>query len=352
MKIKVIIMDPDTDYTEPVQKCFRERYADKVELRIFSDMDSFYAGIRDAYADLVLFDSRLSPDLSRLPSHVAVGCLCDQRDIEEIAGVSAVCKYQKAETLYKMMLGLFAEKASDLKLKTSGSRVHTVLFTSVQGGSGTSTAAAAYALKQAREGRKIFYLNLEKFGGSDMYFSGDGAMSFSDVIYALKSRKSNLLIKLEGSLKTDVSGVDFFSECRNAYDMVEVKDSEIDALLGGIGQIGRYDEIVVDLSGDLTERILFLMQDHADDIVYVCDGSATGIRKFEKFCEAARVVEERRELRILGKTVLLYNRYSSKNSMQMEKLPVSLMGGIHRFEGASGRKLIEEVAATDVLRQV
>lgn len=352
MKIKVIIIDLDTDYTGRMQRIFQKKYADKVELRIFSDMDSFYAGIREAYADLVLFDSHLNFDISCVPENVVAGCLCDQKGIEEIGGVSAICKYQKADVLYKLMLGLFAEKASDLKLKTSGSLVHTTLFTSVQGGSGTSAAAAAYALKRAREGKKIFYLNLEKFGSSDMYFSGDGDMSFSDVIYSLKSRKSNLLIKLESSLKTDESGVDFFSDCRNAFDMVELKDAEIGSLIQGIGQVGEYDEIIMDLSGDLTDRMVFLMQDYADSIVYVCDGTMTGIRKFEKYCEVARVLEERKEIRLLGKTVLLYNRYSSKNSMQMEKLPVSLMGGIHRFESVSGRKLIEQIAATDTLKQV
>ena len=75
-------------------------------------------------------------------------------------------------------------------------------------------------------------------------------------------------------------------------------------------------------------------------------------RKFEKFCETIRVIEERKEVQIMNKIQLLYNRYSSKNSMQMEKLPVSLLGGIHRFENVSGRPLIDQIAKMDILRQV
>ena len=78
----------------------------------------------------------------------------------------------------------------------------------------------------------------------------------------------------------------------------------------------------------------------------------TGIRKFEKFCETIRVIEERKEVQIMNKIQLLYNRYSSKNSMQMEKLPVSLLGGIHRFENVSGRPLIDQIAKMDILRPV
>lgn len=187
---------------------------------------------------------------------------------------------------------------------------------------------------------------------SYLYFTGEGTMSFSDVIYALKSRKSNLLIKIESTLKTDPSGVDFFSDCRNAFDMIELKDDEIVSLIQAIGQVGEYEEIVVDLSGDLTERQLKLMQDYADSVIYICDGTMTGIRKFEKFCETIRVIEERKEVQIMNKIQLLYNRYSSKNSMQMEKLPVSLLGGIHRFENVSGRPLIDQIAKMDILRQV
>lgn len=259
MKIKVIIVDQDTNYTSHMLQVFQTRYADKVEMRVFSDVNSFYANIREAYADLVLYSSNLQLDTAELPESVVIGCLCEQSGIEEIGGVSAICKYQKVDILYKLMLGLFAEKASDMKLKTSGNLVHVTLFTSVQGGCGTSAAAAAYALRMAKEGKKIFYLNLQKFGSSNLYFTGEGTMSFSDVIYALKSRKSNLLIKIESTLKTDPSGVDFFSDCRNAFDMIELKDDEIVSLIQAIGQVGEYEEIVVDLSGDLTERQLKLM---------------------------------------------------------------------------------------------
>lgn len=352
MKIKVVIIDRDTNYTEHVLKIFQKKFSDKIELRVFSELSSFYENIREVYADLVLFDSGLKFDMAAVPDNVVVGCLCDQTDIEEISGVSAICKYQKAEILYKLMLGLFAEKASDVKLKTSGNHIHTTLFTSAQGGCGTSSAAAAYALRLASQGQKIIYLNLQKFGSSSLYFNGEGNMSFSDVIYALKSRKSNLLIKIESALKMDISGVAFFSDCRNAFDMVELKDSEISSLIQAISQMSEYEEIVLDLSGDLTDRQLMLMQDHADSIIYVCDGTMTGIRKFEKFCETIRVLEERRSTQIMSKMHLLYNRFSSKTSMQMEKLPVSLMGGIHRYEGISGRKLIEQIASLGILKQV
>ena len=100
MKTKVIIVDQDTNYTSHMLQVFQTRYADKVEMRVFSDVNSFYANIREAYADLVLYSSNLQLDTAELPESVVIGCLCEQSGIEEIGGVSAICKYQKVDILY------------------------------------------------------------------------------------------------------------------------------------------------------------------------------------------------------------------------------------------------------------
>lgn len=64
------------------------------------------------------------------------------------------------------------------------------------------------------------------------------------------------------------------------------------------------------------------------------------------------MIEQRDEVNILGKTNLLYNRYSSKGSTQLDKTPVAVMGGIHRFEGVAGRALAEQIAQTEVFASV
>ena len=58
-------------------------------------------------------------------------------------------------------------------------------------------------------------------------------------------------MKLESTLKTDSSGVDYFAPCKNAYDMRELKDEEIGRLLQAVAQLKEYEAIIVDVSGDL-----------------------------------------------------------------------------------------------------
>lgn len=351
MKLKVAIYDSDLDFMNRLANIFQKKYADKVSLSIFSNVDTMYKSLEGSLTDVVLLGRPARVDPDRIPEGTLAGYLSVAFDIDQIEGVPAICKYQKAEAIYKQILSLYAENAPGEGIRRSKGKARVVLFTSVQGGGGTSTAAAAYAMRIARR-KKAFYLNLERFGDADLYFNGDGKMSFSDVLYTLHSRKGNLSMKIESAVKTDPSGADFFSPCRNVYDMFEFSEGDLELLIEGVSSIDKYQEIVVDVSGDMTELMTKLMSIYADKIVYVSDGSATGNGKFERFCEAARVTEQREKCGILEKTCLLYNRYSSKYSAQLTASAIPVVGGIHRYEGIAGRELCEKIAGMDVFDQI
>lgn len=352
MRIKVAILDTDENYKSRLLSNLQIKFADKLELYVFSGAEQLNANLKEKGIEMVLSDSSIPYDKEALEQDVLWVYLVKAMEIEEIDGIPAICKFQKVETIYKQILSIYAEHASNVKMRTGNSSARTILFLSAQGGSGTSAAAAAYALRMARNGEKVFYLNLELLGNPDQYFQADGMLSFSDVVYALKSRKSNFLIKLESASKTDKSGVDFFSGCRNAYDMCELTDEEIERLLHGITQIKEYDRLIIDISERLTQRASVLMNEYADQIICVSDGSICGNQKLERFCEILKVQEERTNQKLLGKMLLLYNRYSSKSSSQMGESPIPVLGGINRYEGISGRELIEHIAGKTIFDQI
>lgn len=352
MKLKVVVFDDDTGFLNRLAVAFQKKYEDKISPMMFSDAEAMYESMQKIRADLILAKQSFKVDRRRVPAETVIGCLCEAPDIQEIEGVPAVCKYQKIEDIYKRILNIYADYSADIRLQNNESGGKVILFTSVQGGCGTSTAAAAYALRIAREGKKVFYLNMELLGDADLYFSGSAGLSFSDVIYALKSRSGNLELRLEGIIEAASSGVDFFHTCKNSYDMFELKDQELEELIRVIFHVRSYDALVVDISGELTDRQLKLMHEIADKIVYVSDGSITGNRKFERFCEVVRVLEERKGIQILGKVVLLYSRYSSRTGTQLEKTAVPVLGGIHRIEGITGEELLQRVSETESLGRI
>lgn len=349
MKIKVAVFDKDAEYMRRLAKAFQRKYGERVALSLFSNEELLYEGMKETSVELLLVDQDIKLDASRIPQGLTVGYLSKNAAAEEINGIPAIGKYQKAETVYKQMISLYAERAGRVSLKKNDLAAKVVLFTSAQGGSGVSTAAAAYAIRCAEEKKKVFFLNLEKFGNSEIYFSGEGNLSFSDIIYSLKSKKSNLLLKLESTIQTDSSGVDFLKDCKNAYDMFELEDQEVEELICGIAQVKKYEEIVIDYAEDVSHRMMQIIEDFADKVIYVSDGTPSGNQKFERFCEVARVLESRTDTKILSKMSLLYNRYSSKSSEQIGKTAVPVAGGIHRIEGLTGRALIEKIKELDTI---
>lgn len=349
MKVKAAVVSNDAEFIERFARVFQRKYGDKITLLLFSNMSMLKQNLKDHVVDLLMIDQDMEIDKNEIPEGVSVGIFSRISDIEEINGIPAVCKYQKAESLYKGMLSIYAEYAPNFRLKRRDFDARFVLFLSAQGGCGTSSAAAAYAMRRALEKKKVFYLTLERFGSSNLYFNSANSLSLSDIIYSLKSKSSNLLLKLESAVQEDASGVDFLNDCKNPYDMFELQEEETLELLKGIGQVKKYDEIVVDFSSDLWERKIKIMKDYADRIVYISDGSFTGNDKFEKFCQVIKILERQLECDILSKTCLLYNRYSSKSSVQMDKSAVPVIGGIHRIEGVSGRKLAGQIAQDEYI---
>lgn len=353
MKIRVAILDKDDNYKNRLLYNFQTKYADKIELYSFSTVEQLKNALENTRVDIILVDEFVAFSKEDVSKSNAVVYLCRTSGIEEMNDCPAICKFQKLESIYRQLLSAYAdlEISANVKVKKYSSRI--VLFMSAQGGSGTSVAAAAYALKRAKEGKKVFYLNIEPFGGANLYFFGTGNMSFTDTIVALKSKKTNLVLKLESIIKSDESGVDFISISKNTYDMYELQDEEISRLLQGLAQVRAYEEIIVDASSGFNERVHFLMKEHAEKIVCVNDGSETGNLKFERFCELLKVLEDRdKQPSSFSKMVLVYNRYSSKTSKQLEESPVAVLGGIHRYEGVSGRDLIEQVANVQILEKI
>ncbi len=137
MKLKVAIVDKDVNYMNRLQKNFQLKYADKINIYVFSDIEKFYQSLKEVYVDVLLMDSSIKVEAGKLPEGMALGYLCDMADAEEIDGLPAVCRFQKMDTVYKLILGIYAENSSNIKMKKKGSLVRTTLFTSVQGGSGT-----------------------------------------------------------------------------------------------------------------------------------------------------------------------------------------------------------------------
>ncbi len=352
MKIRVVVVDQDENYAKRLISNLHVNYADKVEVYYFSAMETVKEFLVSNHVHVILADAHAGFEKEMIPERTSFAYLVATNDVEEWQGMPAVCKFQKVDLLYKNVLSLFADMERDMVVRSGKGDNHIVLFTSAQGGVGTSALAAAYAINKASKGARVMYLSLDKMHRTESCFSGEGNLSFSDVIYAIKSKRANLSIKLESILKKDACGVAFFDSAKNANDMLDITQEDMEQLLKALGTMESYDYIVVDAALDFSPVCKLIVRDFAREIIIVDDGSEVGNVKFQRALEVLKLMEQGKQGGILSKCRILYNRFSSSTGQKLVDIPVETAGGINRIEGASYDQLIKELSAHSVIGEL
>lgn len=352
MKIKLAILEKDASYLNRFIAVFSTKYADKMEIYSFTDKDVAVAALPDNRINVFIASDVFEINVDELPKRCSFAYLVDSPDIETVNDQRAICKFQKLDLIYKQILSVYSENAgniSDLKIGDESTKV--IAFASPSGGVGCSSVAAACALHFAMQGKRTLYLNLERFGSADRFFAAEGQFDMSDVIFAVKSKKANLPLKLESCVKQDPRGVYFFSETKNAMDMLELKNEECVYLISELKISGNYEYIILDLDYMMGKDMLNLYhQTHA--FVWVGDGSDISNGKIKRAYEVLSMVEANTEMPLTSRLSLLYNRFSSKTSAVIEGIELKTSGGIKKFEHATTQQVITQLANMSVFDDI
>lgn len=351
MKIKVALLERDVNYLNRLVMAFSTKYADKIEIHSFTNKENALDSLERDKIDVFIIGEVFEIDIEQIPSRCGIAYFVDGMGIESVNEQKAVCKFQKAELIYKQILNIYAEKASTLTgKKISESNVKNILFTSFSGGVGCSSLAAAYSAKLAINNKKVLYLNLEKMGNPELFFQGEGQFNFSDVIYALKSKKANLAMKIESSVKTSTEGVNYFAAPKIALDMLELKVEEISELLDEIESCG-YQYVVID-AGFYFDDMGKMLWKKADEVIVVSDGSEISNSKLERAYNSITVIGEQDEKFRIEKANLIYNKFSNKTCKTVTGLDINEIGGIPKYEHATTKQVLSQIMSMSILDKI
>lgn len=349
MKIRLAILEEDTAYLNRMVAAFNVKYADKLEMYSFTNLETAMVALEKSRIDVFLANETFEIVKKDIPDKCGFAYLVEAKDIESVRNEKVICKFQKADMIYKQIISIFAEISSDVIgiNANDGESGKVIAFMSPAGGAGSSTAAAACAMNFASKGKKTFYLNLEHLGSADVFFKGEGQGNFGDIIYAIKSKKGNVLLKIEGTVKVDASGVNFFSTTPLALDIAELRVDEIKQLIKDIRVAGDYDYIILDLDFSMDKSAMEFLK-FCNAIVFVTDGSAIANTKMERMMDSLVIVEQQLDTKIVMKSGVLYNRFSSQTSSKIELEGVREIGGIKRYEGFGTSQILEQLSKLDV----
>lgn len=273
MKIKLALLDSDQNYLNRIVTAFNIKYADKLEIYSFTKLESAMAALEPSRIDVLVASDTFVVESSALPKRCQLAYFVESADVDSVNDQRAICKFQKADLIYRQILSIYSEyagSASGLKLGDDSCKV--IAFTSPCGGVGSSTMAAACALHYAARGKRTLYLNFERFGSSDAFFAAEGQFDMSGIIFALKSKKTNLSMKMESCVKQDPRGVYFYSQSKVALDMLELGADEIGRLISEARLSGNYEYVIADLEFGMDRASLQILR-QAGAIVWTGDGS-------------------------------------------------------------------------------
>jgi len=352
MIIKLAIADKDQVYAEKLIKYLSCNYSDKLEIYYFTEVAEFHNFIKKNKVDIVISTETFGVDLKQVPERTIFVYFSESTSIDTINDKRTICKYQKIDLIYKEIISIYAERTTNFGYKVNeGDTTKLITFVSCSGGTGSSTTAAACAINFTRMGKKVLYLNLERFGTANLFFNAEGTFNIGDIIYAIKSKKTNLSLKLESTVKRDISGVYFYDPTVMAMDILELDVEDIKKLIDEVKITGGYDYIIVDTDFTLDKKIALLF-DYSNNIVFVSDGKDVSNAKFLRAYKAMEVLEEQRAVDNLAKTFVLYNKFSSKNSKFMQDINITVLGGIPRYESPATKDIAMQISQMRIFDQL
>lgn len=351
MKIRLAVLEKDRIYLNRMAAVFGGKYADKCEMHGFTDLEEAMAALERSAIDVLLANANFDIDVNAIPKRCGFAYLVESADIDTVKDQPAISKFQMADQIYKQVQMVYSDHASHIGFKMDGVSARTILFTSVSGGVGSSTLAAACARHFAAMGKKVMYLNLEKFGVPDHFFQGQGQYTMSDVIFAVKSKKPNLNIKLQSCVRQDHSGVRFFAQAPIALDMMELKNEDITTLLETLQRTCDNEYIIVDADFSLEKQTLELMrQMHA--IVLVGSGTIESNLKTERAFEALNILEANADLPLSKRMCFMYNMVSSQGGSSIACKDLRILGGAPKYNRTEPEHLLGQLQQLDEFNKI
>ena len=348
MKIRVIFLEEDANYIERIVSVFNSKYSDKLQVFSFTNKAKALEAAKAHKVNVFVAGDEFEIEESDLPNRCTLAYLVDGMVSVNNDEHPTINKYQKVEMIYKQILSIYSEAAGNIgSMSESKEGTNVIWFTSFSGGCGNSTLAAAYSIYLSSQGKKTMYLNLEKNGDPEVFFTGDGQYSMSDIIYTLKSGKGNLAMKIESSVRISEEGVYYIAAPNVALDFLELNTEEVVRLVNTIIRENGYDFVILDAPfdyGKLSEKLW----EESDRVAIVLDGNENSISKFEKSYHVVNILGQQRDVYNPIKAKMIYNKFSNKTGRMLTDLDIETVGGIPKLENANNQQIVHHVVGVDV----
>lgn len=289
MLIKIAIADDDNEYVKRLVYGL-EKY-NNLNISVYTEAKNLENALQTKKFDILLFAPQVFKGQISLPKHTAAILLADGVEIipDVCKGFAKIKKYQKISAIYHEMIGLYAEVCGSYGM-TGDNRTRKILFYSPIGGSGKTTLSLSTAVRLARGGHSVLYINLEELASDTCYLPQSAGKGLSELLERLDS-DINFSLKLQGLANTKMENLFYLNHFESPNDIYEMKEDELEKLITIIGSTDLYEYMIVDMGTSLNSKTMTLFE-CVDQIVLIDKADEAAKAKMQCFLRQLHIINE------------------------------------------------------------
>ena len=312
--MNLIVADSNMDYAARLSAVIAQSYKQSFSIKVFSVEQKLVQFLHKNSADVLLVDLSLANVIAESNNIGLVLVLVEDNELLldiRLKDYQIINKYQRVSKIVQRIFDYYADSSpgSFYTLKTRETSKVIVCF-SPGGGVGKSTIAIAMSCKYTMLGHRSFYLNLEKFSSTGVFFKAGPGKGMSELLKCLH-QGSDLELKIKSLCRQDTAtGVLFFNQPDNILDIEAVTVDDLRQIISELISCGLCDYLIVDTSADISATNIELF-DMADQLVIISDLSKANQQRLQQLENAGLIFAERRH-----KTGLIINKANIGNPLK------------------------------------
>ncbi|OZU89878.1 hypothetical protein CIL03_01690 [Virgibacillus indicus] len=352
-KIRIVIADNNLSYLESLSSYMRSsNETSRFIVTYFSDKEKLKSYMsEEANIDILLINPQMYSDDLILKPQITVILLEDDLFAAGNKSYEAVYRYQRLNQLVSSVLSIYYERnetAGKLLARSKQTKVLSVY--SPVGGSGKTTVAVNLSKQLALNNSKVFYLNLEVFNSTKLYFTSPEDDPSLQIFYYVKAESKQLLSKIEGLKKYDpYSMVDYFDLEISGDEMLEMNEQNVKTLIDGIVGTGVYDYVIVDLDSSLAERNIAVLKD-CDQVIWNISNDVQSLLKTKAFFEEEEKLVGKENI-VKDKLIVIINKYAGTMTGHMEEFGITVDGYLPFIPNWSSVQSSTEILGNEIFNQ-
>lgn len=318
--IKLIIADENKHYMNGLAQYLIEECGQAFEVVCFTQAKILIEYLnKSKVVDILLINPQLLKKDINKRYYKSVILLVENVDNDN---GNSIYKYQKADRIKKLLLQEYDKNANcGTNILNDNEKCKIISVYSASGAAGKTTMAYNLAVQYSMNSKKVLFISLEPYSALSIFNQNESSRGLIYMLYLIKSKLPNLLLKLNTIINMDSNtSIHFMEREKNVLEYKDIKIEDFKLLSEFLKNQGDYEAVILDLDSSMNEMVLGAFK-ISDVIINVYCNDKVSCAKQERFNEQISKISSLLEQDISSKFLGVRNKSMTiTNSEETEEV--------------------------------